>query len=478
MAYKTQQNREVDRNQPPQAVDAERAVLGSMMKDPDALNLVFEVFDSPEHFYSPRHRAIFAAILALNEKAYPSDITTVANELLNEHQLEKIGGRVYLVELVEEVVSTANLKNYCEIVLEKSLLRKLIHISNEIVDSCYKLEQPVDDLLDIAETNIFAISQSRLKKSFVSLKQIMPATFEQIEALQSPDSNLIGLNTSFTDLDSMTNGMHPGELIIIAGRPSMGKSAFVMNIAEHVAIEQKKAVGVFSLEMSDESLALRLLCGRAKVSQQKLRAGKLKAEEWPKLSSSGGVLAEAPIFIDDSPTLTSLEMRAKARRLKAQHDVGLIIVDYLQMMHSPGRHENRQQEISSISRSMKVLAKELGIPVICCSQLSRMVEQRGGDKKPVLSDLRESGAIEQDADVVMFVFRAEHYMAHLEKTDPKFLEVEGKAEIIVAKQRNGPTGVVHLAFIKDYARFENMAPGYRELPPGVEPIGGGTPPPF
>ena len=252
----------------------------------------------------------------------------------------------------------------------------------------------------------------------------------------------------------------------------------MMNIAEHVAMEKKRGVAVFSIEMSDEALALRMICGYSKIPQQKLRAGKLSNEEWGNLSRYGGILSEAPIFIDDSPTLTPLEMRAKARRLVAQHDIGLIMVDYLQMMHSPGRYENRQQEMSNISRSMKILAKELQVPVICASQLSRMVEQRGGDKKPVLSDLRESGAIEQDADLVMFVYRAEHYMAHLEKNDPKFQEVEGMAELIISKQRNGPTGVVKLSFIKHLARFENLAQGYREVPPDVELITGEEHPPF
>ena len=312
----------------------------------------------------------------------------------------------------------------------------------------------------------------------MSIKDLMPSTFEQIENLQTGHSDLVGMKSGFEQIDILTNGLHRGELVIVAGRPSMGKSALVMNMAEYVAVELKKGVGVFSIEMSAESLALRLLCSRAKVSQQKLRAGKLKNEEWSRLSSFGGALSEAPIFIDDSPTLTALEMRAKARRLKAQFHIELLIVDYIQMMHTSGRYENRQQEIASISRAMKILAKELEIPIIACSQLSRMVEQRGGEKRPQLSDLRESGAIEQDADVVMFVYRPEHYLSHVEKTDPKYIEVEGKAEIVVAKQRNGPTGVANLTFIKDFARFENQASGYRELPPGVEPVDGKSITPF
>ncbi|NOY89507.1 MAG: replicative DNA helicase [FCB group bacterium] len=472
MAYNISQKQKVEALQPPQSLDAEQAVLGSIIKEPEAIMHAIEIIDSSSSFYYPKHQMIYQAILNLYANSEPCDITTVANALLKENNLEKIGGRVYLVELVEAVATTANIVSYCNIVLEKAILRRLIQTSNEIIRSCYALEQPVDDLLDIAESNIFKISQARLRKGFVSIKDLMPSTFEQIENLQSNDSSLVGIKTGYEQLDNMTNGLHGGELIIIAGRPSMGKSALVMNIAENIAIDYGKGVGVFSLEMSNEALALRMLCGRSRVSQQRLRAGKLKNEEWPRLTAAGGVLSDAPIFIDDSANLTSLEMRAKARRLKAKSDVGLIIVDYIQMMHSPGRFENRQQEMASISRSLKILAKELNIPVIACSQLSRMVEQRGGEKRPQLSDLRESGAIEQDADVVIFVYRAEHYLSHLEKTDPKYIEVEGKAELILSKQRNGPTGIVPLTFIKEFARFENPAPGYRELPPGVEPVSG------
>ncbi|UCD63587.1 MAG: replicative DNA helicase [Candidatus Zixiibacteriota bacterium] len=470
MAQRAPYTKEVTDLQPPQSLDAEQAVLGSMLKDPDAVYQAIEILDGPEDFYYPKHQLIYAAVIGLSEKSEPCDITTVADALLQQGSLERIGGRVYLVELAEGVASTANVASHCNIVLEKSLLRRLIRTSNEIVRSAYSFDQPVDHLLDLAEANIFNISESRLRKGFASIKDLMPSTFEQIENLQSDDSALVGLKTGFPDLDTMTNGLHRGDLVIVAGRPSMGKSALVMNMAENVAVKQGKGVGLFSIEMSSEALALRMLCGRAKVSQQKLRAGKLKKDEWPKLTVAGGSLSEAPIFIDDSPSLSSLEMRAKARRLKAQHDIGLIVVDYIQMMHASGRHENRQQEIASISRNLKVLAKELDIPVVACSQLSRMVEQRGGEKRPQLSDLRESGAIEQDADVVMFVYRPEHYLSHLERTDPRFQEVEGKAEIIVAKQRNGPTGVVNLTFIKEFARFESVAAGFRELPPGAEPV--------
>ncbi|UCG63299.1 MAG: replicative DNA helicase [Candidatus Zixiibacteriota bacterium] len=456
--------------QPPQSLEAEMMVLGSLLKDPDAIFHAIDIIKSIDYFYYPKHRVIYQTILNLYEKSEPTDITTVADALSKTGDLAQIGGRVYLVELIEMVASTANMVHHCTIVAEKAVLRLLIQSSNEIVYSCHAQEQNVDDLLDLAESTIFHISQSRLRKGFMAVKDLMPSTFEQIEELQSGGSGLVGLKTGFDDLDTMTNGLHRGELVIVAGRPSMGKSALVVNIAEYVAVKLGKAVGVFSIEMSAEALALRMLCGRARISQQRLRARKLKKEEWPRLTVAGGSLSEAPIFIDDSANLTSLEMRAKARRLKMQHDVALIIVDYIQMMQASGRHENRQQEMAAISRSLKVLAKELDVPVLACSQLSRMVEQRGGEKRPQLSDLRESGAIEQDADVVMFVFRSEHYLSHLERTDPKFQEIEGKAEIIVAKQRNGPTGVVNLTFIKDFARFENPAAGYRELPPDAEPV--------
>ncbi len=478
MAYRTTQtDKSVAHLQPPQSFDAEQAVLGSILKDAEAINQAIEILDDESHFYYPKHQIIYRAVLALYERTEPSDITTVANALVRGDQLEKIGGRTYLVELAECVATAANITVHAAIVLEKSVLRRLIQASNDIVRSCYALEQPVEAILDQAEHNIFEISESRLRKGFTSIRELINPTFEAIESLQSPDSTLVGIRTGFDDLDVMTNGLHRGDLVVVAGRPSMGKSALVVNIAEHVAVALKRGVGIFSVEMAKEQLALRVLCGRAKISQQRLRARKLRGEEWQRLSIAGGPLSEAPIFIDDSPTLSSLEIRAKARRLKAQQNIELIIVDYLQMVHGSGRFENRQQEIASISRSLKALAKELEIPVVVCSQLSRQVEHRGGEKRPQLSDLRESGAIEQDADVVVFIYRPEHYFSHLDRADPKYQEVEGRAEIIVAKQRNGPTGVVNLAFLKEFARFENLAPsGYREIPADVQPIEDGDVP--
>lgn len=471
MAFQTRPDREVDRLQPPQSLETEQAVLGAILKDPDALNNCIEVLDSEDHFYSPRHQAIFRAALALYNRSEPCDITTVSNELLRTGELEKVGGRVYLVDLVEGVASAAHVTSYANIVLEKSLMRRLISTSTEIARSCYALEQPVDTLLDEAEAAIFNISESRLRQAFVPLKQLINDSVSQIESYQSGDAEFEGIKTGFTELDAMTHGLHNGDFVVVAGRPSMGKSALAVNIAEHVAINLKKPVAIFSVEMSKEQLALRMLCGRSGISQHTLRSRKLSHEQWMHLTRAANLLAPANIFIDDSAALSALEMRAKARRLKQQHgDLALVIVDYMQMMHASGRAENRQQEISVISRGLKVLAKELAVPVMGVSQLSRAVEQRGGEKRPQLADLRESGAIEQDADLVLFVFRPEAYLSEEEKRDPKNQDKLGRAEIIVAKQRNGPTGSVSLAFRKELARFEN-AEFRRDLPPGVEPVG-------
>ncbi|PKK82656.1 MAG: replicative DNA helicase [candidate division Zixibacteria bacterium HGW-Zixibacteria-1] len=449
--------KDIARLQPPQSVEAEQDILGSILKEPEVISSVIEELPTNEHFYVPKHRLIYKAILNLFEKNEPCDITTVAEELTKMNQLDNIGGRLYLIELVDGIATTANAVSYAKIVLEKSVLRNLINTSSEIVKSCYNLEYEVTEILDRAEQNIFAISESRLRKGFVSMAELVPSTFEQIEHFQDTKGGLSGIETGFAQLDAMTGGLHDGEFVVIAGRPSMGKTAFALNVAEFMAVDKKVPVGIFSIEMSKEQLVLRLLCGRARISQHLLRTNRLRDADWQRLSIAADPLSEANIYIDDSAVLSPVEVRAKARRLKAQHNVGLIIVDYIQMMTSGVRAENRQQEMALISRSMKTLAKELNIPVIAVSQLSRMVEMRGGDKRPQLSDLRESGAIEQDADVVMFVYRPEFYMSHLDKDDLKRKEVEGRAELIVAKQRNGPTGVVNLAFVKDFIRFENLA---------------------
>jgi len=457
MAVNTGKDKQTKQHEPPHSVEAEQALLGSVLKDSDAINKIVDYFNSPQFFYFPKHGVIYAAVLNLYEKNEPSDVTTVSEELVRMNELDNIGGRSYLIDLISGVASTANVNSYADIIIEKAILRNLINVSTDITRSCYELDDDVGNLLDLAEQKIFSIAESRLRKGFTRVSELLPQSFEQLEDYQSTKGGLVGVATGFVELDNITAGLHNGDFVVIAGRPSMGKTAFALNIAEHVAINEKKPVGIFSIEMSQEQLVLRLLCGRARISQHQLRTGKLKDSEWVKLTHASGPLSEADIFIDDSAFLSTLEMRAKARRLKAQYDVGLLIIDYMQMMHAPGRIENRQQEIAMISRTMKGLAKELNIPVVACSQLSRMVETRGGDKRPQLSDLRESGAIEQDADVVMFVYRPEFYFSHLPPDDPKLLEVRGKAEIIVAKQRNGPTGKIDLTFVKDFVRFESMA---------------------
>ncbi|MEZ5358503.1 MAG: replicative DNA helicase [Candidatus Zixiibacteriota bacterium] len=448
--------------QPPHSNDAEQAVLGAMLIDEVAIGKAIEVLGEGKRFYSPAHRKIFDAVLVLYEKSQPADITTVAEELERGGILEECGGRSYLSDLASGVATAANAEYYANIVLEKSTLRDLISVSTEIIGQCFRQQEQVDDLLDNAEQKIFAISEGRLHSDFARVKDLIPQTFEDIEDYKENKGGLVGEPTGFTELDSMTAGLHKGDLIVAAGRPSMGKSALTLNIVENFCIQTKKAAAFFSLEMSKEQLALRLLCGRAKISSHKLRTGRMADSDWPKLTMAAGPLSEAEFYIDDTPGMTVLQMRAKARRLASKADLGLIVVDYLQLMSGSRFAENRQQEISMISRGLKGLARELSVPVIAVSQLSRMVEQRP-NKRPLLSDLRESGAIEQDADVVIFVYREEYYLSkELREDDPKLLEASGKAEIILAKQRNGPTGIVHLSFLKDFARFENLASGFRD----------------
>ena len=430
-----------------------------MLIDQGAIATAIEVLKQGKRFYSLAHRKIFDAILVLFERANPADITTVAQQLDNNNELDTCGGRSYLVELASCVATSANVEYYAQIVLEKGTLRDLISASTEIISQCYGQTDQVDDLLDEAEHKVFAISEDRLQSDFASVADLLPQTFEAIDEYKDNKGGLVGQPTGFKELDNMTAGVHNGDLIIVAGRPSMGKSALTLNIVENFALETGRAAAFFSLEMSKEQLALRLLCGKARISSHKLRTGRLPDSDWAKLTYAAEPLSKAKIYIDDTPAMTVLQVRAKARRLASQVDLGMIVIDYIQMMSGSRFSENRQQEISQISRGLKGLAKELKVPVIGVSQLSRMVEQRP-NKRPQLADLRESGAIEQDADLVMFVYREEYYLSHLDESDPKRMEAEGKAEIIVAKQRNGPTGKLDLSFLKDYARFENLAPGF------------------
>ncbi len=463
--------------QPPYSNDAEQAVLGAMLIDEIAIGKAIEILGVGRRFYLPTHRKIFDAILMLYEKSQPADITTVAEILEKEKTLEDCGGRSYLSDLASGVATAANSEYYANIVLEKSTLRELIQTSTEIIGKCFRQEEEVEDLLDNAEQKIFAISEGRLRSDFSRVKDLIPQTFEDIENYKENKGGLVGEPTGFTELDNMTAGLHKGDLIIVAGRPSMGKSALTLNMVENYCTTTDKAAAFFSLEMSKEQLALRLLCGRAKISSHKLRTGRMSDADWPKLTLAAGPLSEAEFYIDDTAGMTVLQMRAKARRLASKTELGLIVVDYLQLMSGSRHAENRQQEISIISRSLKGLARELNVPVIAVSQLSRMVEQRP-NKRPLLSDLRESGAIEQDADLVMFVYREEYYLSkELREDDPKLLESAGKAELIVAKQRNGPTGIVYLSFLKDFARFENLASGFRpqQAPPPMPDDVGNSP---
>ena len=445
---------------PPQAIEVEQAVLGAMLLDKEAIGKALEVIDQ-DCFYREDHQRIFSVVIDLYDRNQPVDIITVSEELTRRKQLEEIGGRMYLLELTEKIATTANIEYHCNIVLEKSTLRKLIDTSTQIVSNCYDSGQDVDDLLDRAEQGIFSISEKRIKEGFIPLGDLLPHTFEAIEEYQKKGGMITGIPTGFTELDTLTGGMQKSDLVVVASRPSMGKTAFCLSMAEHIAIDEKMPVGIFSLEMAKSQLAQRMLCSRARFSTYKMRTGKISDHEYSNLAVAVGPLAEAQIFIDDTPNLGILQMRAKSRRLKAQFNVGVIMVDYLQLMQGPRNIESRQQEISMISRSLKGLAKELDVPVVAVSQLSRKVEDRGGDKKPMLADLRESGAIEQDADVVMFVYRPEFYGIEKFKDGSA---AQGVAEIIVAKHRNGPTGELRLTFIRDYARFENMEFVHREEP--------------
>ncbi|MBU0984564.1 MAG: replicative DNA helicase [candidate division Zixibacteria bacterium] len=483
MAVRSETARRDQHLTPPHSIEAERAVLGAVLRDENAMNQVVDIVPDPDYFYARKHQFVFRSMLALYEKGEPTDITTVVLKLQEVDKLDEIGGRVFLVELLEETPTAANVASYADTVLQKAILRRLISASTQIVEGCHRSGLPVEQLLDEAEANIFAISESRLRQGFVPIKGVITSTLEEIDDMQASEGGLSGLRTGYTEIDDKTLGLHRGDLIVIAGRPSMGKTALAMNIAENVATREKnpRKVGIFSIEMSKEALVFRLLCGRARLNQHKVRSGRITTAEWPRMAAAGNVLNNAPIFVDDSPSLSPLEIRAKARRLKAQHGLDLLIVDYIQLMHSSVRVENRQQEISLISRSLKSVAKELDVPVIAISQLSRAVEQRTGEKRPQLSDLRESGAIEQDADLVMLLYRPAYYQHRADPNDekkPGFEELQNKAEVIIAKQRNGPTGTVNLVFIGELARFENPDRRHQELPQGVEPVESGPDMPF
>lgn len=421
------------------------SVLGSMLFEESALVRGLEIL-KPFYFYDDSHQKIFLALQTLFEKNQAVDLVTAAEELRRRRQLEEVGGASYLTQLTASVPTAVNVEHYAQIVKEKALLRSLISSATQILQQGYEPDGNVNELIDRAEQKIFDISQHQIEGKFTPLRDVIRTSIETIDQLYQRKEHVTGLSTGFKEIDIKTAGLQRSDLIIIAGRPSMGKSAFVSSICEHIGVELKKPIAFFSLEMSKEQLVQRMLCSHARVNAQSVRTGYLSHQDWPKLTAAAGKLSEAPIFIDDSPSLTALELRAKARRLKSQHQVELVVVDYLQLMQGFARSESRQQEISEISRSLKALARELRIPVIAVSQLSRAVESRTGNR-PQLSDLRESGAIEQDADVVVFLFREEYY----HPTD----ENRNKAEAIIAKQRNGPTGSIELVFLKDWTRFDN-----------------------
>lgn len=434
---------------PPQNIEAEQSILGSILLDNQALNNVLEIL-SAKDFYNEAHRRIFAATIELSDRNEPCDLITLTNILKNNKQLDAVGGMAYLASLVDNVPSAANAAYYAKIVKEKAILRMLIGTATEILKNSYDTSAEIDQVLDKAEHAIFEISENKIRPAFFPIKDIIKDSFKTIERLYERKTLITGVPTGFEKIDDLTSGLQKSELIIIAGRPSMGKTAFALNIASHAAVEMGLPVAIFSLEMAKEQLAMRMLASEAKVDSQRLRQGRLGETDWPKLTIAAGRISDAPIFIDDTPAIMVLEMKAKARRLKAESGLELIVLDYLQLMRGGGYRDSREQEISEISRSLKALAKELNVPVIALSQLNRKVEDRT-NRRPQMADLRESGAIEQDADLIAFIYRDELY--NKSEDNPE----KGMAEIIIGKQRNGPIGTVKLAFLEKFTSFENLA---------------------
>jgi len=434
----------------PHNLDAERSVLGAILLHNDAINGAVEVL-VPEDFFREAHQQLFDKMIALSERGAAIDLVTLSEELDRGNALEKVGGPAYITRLIDGVPRSTNVEFYAHIVKEKATLRRLITEAGRIASEAYDADRDASEILDEAERGIFSIADARIGAGFVPLSQLVDSALDTVERLQQYKSLVTGVPTGFYDLDQRTSGMQPTDLVIIAARPSMGKTSFVLNIAQQAALEYGKTVGVFSLEMSKEQLFMRMLTSEARVDSQRLRQGMLLERDLPAIAQAAEKLSMAKVFIDDSASIGVLEMRAKARRLKAEHDLHMIVIDYVQLMQGRGRFENRQQELTSISRSLKGLAKELNVPVLLLSQLSRAPETRA-DHRPQLSDLRESGALEQDADVVMFIYREDRYKGPDD-------EDTGEAEIIISKQRNGPVGTVKLAFIADYTRFENLERG-------------------
>jgi replicative DNA helicase len=440
---------------PPQDVDAERSVLAAMMLGAEAVGRALEQIDSPI-FYRVAHQKIFDAIVAIYNRSEKADLITVSEELRKRNDLEVVGGRSAIAHILESATTSANLEEHIRIVHTKAVLRELIKATTEIQQESFAAGDEVGSILDRAEQRIFAITDARVRQGFVPLKELLKSAFEHIQQLYERKALVTGVPSGYEDLDRLTAGFQPGDLVIIAGRPSMGKSSLAVNIVENAAIPREPGrppvpAAIFSLEMSKEQLVLRLLCSQSEVALHRVRNGFLSHEDWPRLTTGAGLLTQAPIMIDDSASPTVLELRAKCRRLKAEGKLGLVVIDYLQLIRSGSKAENRVQEISQITRNLKALAKELDVPIIALSQLSRAVEQRGNDRRPQLSDLRDSGSVEQDSDVVMFVYREEYY----KPDDPA---LRGKATVILAKQRNGPTADVQLTFLREFTKFVAYSP--------------------
>ena len=437
---------------PPHDIEAEQAVIGSMLTDKDAISSALEVLEA-EDFYREDNKLIFEAIVNLYNRAEPVDIITLKTELQSMKQLEAVGGLEYIAQLPDKVPTTANVEQYIKIVEEKSALRALIKTANDLINLGYDQTQEVEDILDTAEKRIFDVIQNRNQKGYSAIKDILVDSFTELEQLYNQKQHITGIPTGFADLDYITAGLHPSDLVIVAARPAMGKSAFALNIATNAAVRANTGVAIFSLEMSKEQMTNRILCSEAMVDSNKVRTGKIEDDDWTKLAEASGALSAAQIFIDDTPGISVMEIRAKCRKLKLEKNIGLVVIDYIQLVQgSSKKNSSREQEISEISRSLKILAKEIGVPVIALSQLSRSVEQRP-DHRPMLSDLRESGAIEQDADIVMFLYRDDYYNEDSEK--------KNIAEVILAKHRAGSTGTVELAWLGSYTKFANLDK-YRE----------------
>jgi len=440
---------------PPHNLDAEMSVLGAILQSNEALLKCLELLQ-PAHFYRDAHRKIFAAAKDLFQRSEPVDLITTTNDLRRRGELEEVGSAAFLTSLVDAVATTANVSYHARIIRDKALLRQLIDVATDIVGLGYADHDEADQVLEQAEQQIFEISEDRVRRSFLPLKAILKDAFEQVERLYDRKTQVTGVPTGFSELDKITAGLQPSELIIIAGRPSMGKTSFALNIARHAAIVEQVPVGIFSLEMSKEQVVQRMLSSEAEVDSNRLRTGFLRETDWPKLTNAAGRLSEAPIFIDDSAAIRVLEVRAKARRLKAEQRIGMVVIDYLQLISGPSRSESRQQEVSEICRGLKAMAKELNVPVVALSQLARRTEERE-EGRPQLSDLRESGAIEQDSDVVIFLYRPGYYRARRTgkegSIDP---DRDRTTEVIIAKQRNGPTGKIELAFLREYVKFGDI----------------------